>query len=134
MVVDIYTLIYWKNISGEDKSQSFGAATVSLDRFSTPQVISLFLILMLLLFERMLFRARYVDDRDHEGKFQSEPTIGNSTHVNQAPQYRVLQRTRNAKGSRHTLTIKLCIYYCLIILIHVYLGFIIPQYQLAPMR
>lgn len=34
LIIDIYTLIYWKNISGEDKPQSFGAATVSLERFS----------------------------------------------------------------------------------------------------
>jgi hypothetical protein len=69
LIINIYTLIYWKNISGEDKAESFGAATVSLDRFSTVQVIALFLILMLLLTERMLYRARYVDDRDFEGKF-----------------------------------------------------------------
>mmetsp|Transcript_38644 Transcript_38644/g.58811 ORF Transcript_38644/g.58811 Transcript_38644/m.58811 type:complete len:208 (+) Transcript_38644:372-995(+) len=71
LIIIIYTLIYWKNISGEDKAKSFGAATVSLDRFSTVQVISLFLILILLLFERMLYRARYIDDRDNFGKFQS---------------------------------------------------------------
>jgi hypothetical protein len=71
LLIIIYTLIYWKNISGEDKAQSFGAATVSLDRFSTIQVITLFLILILLLFERMLYRARYVDDRDNLGKFQT---------------------------------------------------------------
>lgn len=73
LLIIIYTLIYWKNISGENKAQSLGAATVSLDRFSTAQVISLFLILMLLLFERMIYRARYVDDRDNQGKYQSQP-------------------------------------------------------------
>jgi hypothetical protein len=69
LIIDIYTLIYWKNISGEDKPQSFGAATVSLERFSTVQVVTLFMILILLLFERMLYRARYVDERDNYGKF-----------------------------------------------------------------
>lgn len=64
LIIDIYTLIYWRNLSGEDKQQSFGAATVSLDRFSNIQVISLLCILVLLLVERMLSRARYVDDRD----------------------------------------------------------------------
>lgn len=34
LLIVILTLIYWKNISGEDKAQSFGAATLSLDRFS----------------------------------------------------------------------------------------------------
>lgn len=71
LIINIYTLIYWKNISGEDKSTSIGEATVSLDRFSTIQVLFLFLILMLLLFERMLYRARYIDDRDTIGKFQT---------------------------------------------------------------
>jgi hypothetical protein len=69
LFIIIYTLIYWKNISGEDKNQSFGSATMSLDRFSAIQVICLFVILILLLFERMLYRARYVDERDNIGKF-----------------------------------------------------------------
>ena len=34
---------------------------------------------------------------------------------------------------RHTLTVKLIIYYLLIILVHVYCGFIIPQFQIMPM-
>ena len=71
LLIILYTLIYWKNISGEDKAQSFGEATVSLDRFSAIQVICLFLILILLLFERMLYRARYIDERDSIGKFQT---------------------------------------------------------------
>jgi hypothetical protein len=69
LTIIIYTLIYWKNISGEDKAQSFGEATVSLDRFSTIQVACLFLILVLLLLERMLYRARYIDERDTIAKF-----------------------------------------------------------------
>jgi hypothetical protein len=36
-------------------------------------------------------------------------------------------------GIKHTLTIKLFIYYCLLILINIFLGFYIPIYQLAPM-
>jgi hypothetical protein len=45
---------------------------MSLDRFSAIQVICLFVILILLLFERMLYRARYVDERDNIGKYQSQ--------------------------------------------------------------
>lgn len=73
LLVVVLTLIYWKNISGEDKAQSFGAATLSLDRFSAVQVITLLMILILLLLERMLYRARYVDERDLIGKYQSQP-------------------------------------------------------------
>jgi hypothetical protein len=129
LLIIIYTLIYWKNISGEDKAQSFGEATVSLDRFSAIQVICLFLILILLLFERMLYRARYIDERDSIGKFQTNQPRQTLTQNRIRPQNRKIRPT----GSRHTLSIKLVIYYSLIILIHVYFGFIIPQSQLAPM-
>ena len=36
-------------------------------------------------------------------------------------------------GIKHALTIKLAIYYTLLALVHVCLGFIVPLYQLAPM-
>ena len=42
------------------------------------------------------------------------------------------QRKMRTAGSRHILTFKLVIYYCLIFVIHVYLGFVIPMFQLAP--
>lgn len=129
LIINIYTLIYWKNISGENKSASFGEATVSLDRFGTIQVIALLLILMLLLFERMLYRARYIDDRDTIGKFQT--TFGQQTLTQNMT--KTVRKSRPS-GYRHTLTLKLFIYYALIILINVYLGFLIPQHQLAPMR
>ena len=60
-----------KNISGEDKAQSFQEATVSLDRFSTVQVVCLFHNMPLLLLERMLYRERYIDERDAFGKNQA---------------------------------------------------------------
>ena len=43
------------------------------------------------------------------------------------------QRARKTTGTKHTLALKLVIYYSLIITIHIYLGFVIPLYQLAPM-
>jgi hypothetical protein len=78
LLIILYTLIYWKNIAGEDKAQSFHEATVSLDRFSTVQVVCLFLIMLLLLFERMLYRARYIDERDNIGKYQTSAPNSNS--------------------------------------------------------
>jgi len=68
-LIIIQTLIYWKNISGEVKNQNLAKATDSLDRFSTMQTIALFTLLMLIILERMLYRARYVDYRDNDGKF-----------------------------------------------------------------
>ena len=61
MVIFLLTVVYWKNIAGETKNQNFAEATNSLDRFSIAQTISLFIILLLIIIERMLYRARYVD-------------------------------------------------------------------------
>ena len=67
----------------------------------------------------MLSRARYVDDRDHLVRVRA--LSGES------------QERRSPLGIRHALTIKLVLYYGLIALIHVSLGFVVPLYQLAPM-
>jgi hypothetical protein len=102
------------------------------------------MILILLLLERMLYRARYVDERDLIGKYQSQPDsylrtgtrpFGQASSPSGQNTVSVAPYTRSLKtaGSRHTLTIKLMIYYSLVVLIHVYLGFTIPLYQLAPM-
>lgn len=96
------------------------------------------MILILLLLERMLYRARYVDERDLIGKYQSQPdtylrtgarTFGqpNAAH-GQSDAVVPKARSRKTAGSRHTLTIKLMIYYSLVVLIHVYLGFTIPLF------
>lgn len=136
LIIQIYTLIYWRNISGEDKQQSFAAASVALDRFSTVQVVTLFLILLLLLLERMLYRARYHDERDNYGKYQTQPMVqakpvagpdGTSNQLSSKA------RSRKTAAMRHTLTIKLLVYYSLICLIHGYIGFYVPLYQLAPL-
>ena len=74
----------------------------------------------------MLYRARYIDYRDNEGKFCTELEQRNPKYKRNTPKVRTT-------GIRHTLTFKLITYYILIILIHVYLGFIIPQFQIMPM-
>jgi len=121
MVIFLLTVVYWKNIAGETKNQNFAEATNSLDRFSIAQTISLFIILLLIIIERMLYRARYVDPRDGEGKYCTMPDQRN-------PKIERKKQKLKTTGIRHTLTLKLVIYYVLIFAIHVYCGFIIPQF------
>jgi hypothetical protein len=120
------TLIYWKNIAGETKLQNFKDATNSLDRFSLAQTVSLFILIVLTIVERMLYRGRYVDPRDDEGKYCTMPEQRN-------PNVERKKQKLKTTGIRHLLTLKLVIYYVLIFAIHIYCGFIIPQYQIMPM-
>lgn len=83
------------------------------------QTISLFILLMLIIVERMLYRARYIDYRDNEGKYCTMPEKRN-------PKVDRKKQKIKTTGIRHTLTFKLLSYYILIISIHVYFGFIIP--------
>jgi hypothetical protein len=76
-IIFLYSLIYWKNISGEEKNQGFKEATNSLERFSALQTISLLVIILLMVGERMLYRSRYIDHRDYEGKYQTAPRQNN---------------------------------------------------------
>lgn len=121
MIIFLLTVIYWKNIAGETKNQNIAEATNSLDRFSIAQTISLFIILLLIIVERMLYRARYVDPRDEEGKYCTMPEA-------RSPKQERKKQKLKSFGMRHTLTVKLVIYYVLIFAIHIYCGFIIPQF------
>jgi len=54
-VIFLFTLVYWKQINGF-------SSQIDLNHFTTGQVILLFALLILLLLERMLYRARSEDN------------------------------------------------------------------------
>jgi hypothetical protein len=61
---------------------------------------------------------------------QKKPVAGPESTSNQISSR---ARARKTAAMRHTLTIKLLVYYSLICLIHGYIGFYVPLYQLAPL-
>jgi ABC-type Fe3+ transport system permease subunit len=71
----------------------------SLDHFSSSQVLLLFMLMLLMMAERMLYRTR-----------KSYSDAGTD-------------------WSQHTLTIKLVIYACLVLFVHVQCGFYFPLSQ-----
>lgn len=101
LVILVYSLLCFKNITGEDVQ---GVSYSSLQRFSSPQAASLFVILAIMMIDRMLYRSNQMASTDNSNRHWADPSF----------------------LARHQLTIKLSLHVTLAIGFHVVLGFFIP--------
>lgn len=70
-MVLVYSLLFFKNITGEDAS---GINYSSLQRFSSWQAASLFLILAIMMVERMLYRSNQMAKNEENPSSVADPS------------------------------------------------------------
>lgn len=111
VLIFVFNLFFFRQLTqAASQANSSNTLQLQLQRFSIPQVAILFFLLLLMMVERMLYRARQVDSSHRDGHGLK---IG---------------RAQSGILGRHQLTIKFAIHVFLVILVHVQLGFIVPRH------
>ena len=104
MVLFIYTLLFQKSITGAHISEQSKA--IDFDHFTVAQVVLLLSLMLMMMFERMLYRTR-------KNNWESQASLNSSKW----------------DWAKHTVTVKLILYVLLVLWIHIYAGFIMPSQQ-----
>ena len=100
LIIFFYVLIFQKHITGQKANK-----TIEFDHFTVSQVFLLLILMILMMVERMLYRAR---------KNTNWENSQNSTH---------------GEWSKHALTFKILLYAGLVVYVHVWIGFVLPARQ-----
>lgn len=107
-MVLVYSLVAFRSVTGEDAA---GVSYSSLQRFSTWQAVSLFVILAIMMVERMLYRSNQMAKSETNQGRQAEMSV----------------------LAKHQVAIKLGLHVALAVLVHLVLGFVLPIGNATPM-